>query len=510
MSDDKIIKLAVLAVGGQGGAVLSNWIVDVAENSGFIVQSTSVAGVAQRTGATIYYIEMAKSTGEQPVFSLSPSEDDVDILVAAELMEAGRAVMRGFVSKDKTTLICSTHRIVAVSEKTVPGDGRAPSDEVSELSRTSAKTFIGFDMERIALEAKTVISSSLFGALAGSGCLPFEQEAFENAITKSGRGVDASLNGFRAAYLKASQLREGSEITLPDEKTVEKSPVLGSAVQGPKKQIAKWKALQSRVSSFPEPTRDFAMRGLIKTIDYQDVEYGREYLDLLEKAIDVDRAEEDFALSNAAAKHLANALCYNDVVQVAELKTRSTRLKRVRGELELDEQKVLHLTEYFHPRIQEFCGMMPRPVGQFIEDRPKLAARLDKLINRGQKIRTDSLFGFTSLWVIAGARSWRRSQLRHHFEKKHWNEWFQLSLDHVQKDYLLAVEILNCRRLIKGYGDTHVRGQSKFDRVLSGLPLLKGRKDASIWITRLRNAALKDEGGKLLDGTLKTIATMSD
>ena len=46
---DNIIKLAVMAVGGQGGGVLTNWIVDLAEANGYAVQATSVAGVAQRT-----------------------------------------------------------------------------------------------------------------------------------------------------------------------------------------------------------------------------------------------------------------------------------------------------------------------------------------------------------------------------------------------------------------------------------------------------------------------------
>jgi len=45
-----IIKIAVLAVGGQGGGVLTNWIADLATRCGYAVQMTSVAGVAQRTG----------------------------------------------------------------------------------------------------------------------------------------------------------------------------------------------------------------------------------------------------------------------------------------------------------------------------------------------------------------------------------------------------------------------------------------------------------------------------
>ncbi len=39
-----IIKLAILAVGGQGGGVLTAWIEDVARSNGYAAQATSVAG----------------------------------------------------------------------------------------------------------------------------------------------------------------------------------------------------------------------------------------------------------------------------------------------------------------------------------------------------------------------------------------------------------------------------------------------------------------------------------
>src|SRR5690606_20962161 len=132
-----------------------------------------------------------------------PSQGDVDILIAAELMEAGRAIMRGFVTPERTTLIASSHRIAAVSEKIAPGDGRSSSEEVNAAALKAAKAFISFDMERIAVEAGSVISASLFGALAGSGVLPFSRESFEETIRASGRGVEASLKAFGKAYERA-------------------------------------------------------------------------------------------------------------------------------------------------------------------------------------------------------------------------------------------------------------------------------------------------------------------
>jgi indolepyruvate ferredoxin oxidoreductase beta subunit len=501
--DDGIIKLAVLAVGGQGGGVLADWITDVAERNGYLAQSTSVAGVAQRTGATIYYVEMCRDAGRRPVFALSPAQGDVDILIAAELMEAGRAIMRGFVTPDRTTLIASSHRIAAVSEKIEPGDGRASSEKVRTTAENASKRFIAFDMEKVAADAGSMISASLFGALAGSGALPFPRESYEETIGTSGRGVKASLAAFAGGYEGArGHARDGVKAELGG------ATPAAPDVKGPYRLVREWQVLRARVKNYPETARDMAGRGLQKVVDYQDIAYGGEYLDRLDKAVALDSAAHEYALSVAAAKHLANAMCYDDMIRVSDLKTRSTRDARVRREVDVKDGTILQVTEYFHPRIEEFCGTMPARLGRYIENRPQLAGFVDRRINRGRRIRTDSFTGFAALWFIGGLRRWRRGLLRHEIELEHLERWYRLALDHVSADYALAVEILNCRRLIKGYSDTHVRAQSKFDRVLSGLELVKGRDDAADWIRRLREAALKDEKGTMLDGALKTVASL--
>ncbi|BCG76551.1 indolepyruvate oxidoreductase subunit beta family protein [Mesorhizobium sp. 113-3-3] len=504
--DERVIKLAVLAVGGQGGGVLADWITDVAERNGYVAQSTSVAGVAQRTGATIYYVEMARDTGRLPVFALSPSQGDVDILIAAELMEAGRAIIRGFVTPERTTLIASSHRIAAVSEKIEPGDGRASSSKVHATAEAASKRFIAFDMEKIAADNGSMISASLLGALAGSDALPFTRESYEQAIGAGGRGVKASLAAFGAAYDRARGT--AAPAPKPAEPAIVESALGAGRVTGPQNLLQGWQALAARIDLMPATVRDMALRGLKKVVDYQDIAYGREYLDRLDKAVALDGADRAYALSIAAAKHLANALCYDDMIRVADLKTRSTRDRRVRKEVGVKDGSILQVTEYFHPRIEEFCGTLPAGLGSYIESRPKLAAFLDRRINHGRRIRTDSFAGFAALWFIGGLRRWRRGLLRHKVETAHLERWYALALGYVPQDYTLAVEVLNCRRLIKGYSDTHVRAQSKFDRVLSALPMLKGRDDAADWIRRLREVALKDEKGDMLDGALKTVATL--
>ena len=500
-----IIKVAVMAVGGQGGGVLTGWIEALARAAGHDCQATSVAGVAQRTGATIYYVEMAPASGAAPVFALAPAPGDVDILIAAEMMEAGRAILRGFVTPDRTLLIASTHRALAVSEKTVPGDGIASAEEVRAAAGIAARRLILADLDRIAAEAGSVISASLFGALAGSGALPFPRAAFEDAIRASGRGVEASLAAFAAGFAAVGFAAVGGEAPPAA------APVPGAAVpvRGPAPLLAEWLALDRRIDALPAAVAGMARPGLARVVDYQDLGYGREYLARLEAVLAVDAAAEGYRLGREAAKYLANAMAYDDVIRVADLKTRGPRFARIRAEMAVRDDQVLRLTEFIHPRAEEIVGLLPARLGRRIAADPRAMARIGRWLGGGRRPRADRLGGFAVLYVLGGMRFWRRHSLRHAEEVAHLDAWLATAMGYRATSYDLAVEVIRCRRLIKGYSDTHGRGRSKFERVLAGIEQVSNRADAPDWARRLREAALQDEAGAALDGALATIRSFT-
>ena len=159
------IGIAILAMGGEGGGVLADWIVGMAEANGYIAQSTSVPGVAQRTGATIYYVELFPDTGREPVLALMPVPGDVDVVVASELMEAARAVSRGLVTPDRTTLVASTHRVYSMTERTAMGDGRADSAAMLATCTAAARNLVTADMRQLAERTGSVISAALIATL---------------------------------------------------------------------------------------------------------------------------------------------------------------------------------------------------------------------------------------------------------------------------------------------------------------------------------------------------------
>ena len=494
-------------MGGQGGGVLIDWIVALAEGQDYVAQATSVAGVAQRTGATLYYVELlAPPTdgwqGRRPVLALMPAPGQVDIVIGAELMEAGRAIQRGLVTPDRTTLIASSHRALAVSEKSVPGDGMADASKVFAAATVTAKQWIAFDMAELAERSGSVISAVLFGALAGSGALPFARADFEATIAKGGIGVEPSLRAFALGFDAATAQRAGGKAVAPalppkPEKLVSTLDPVG------------WEpfdVLAARArSTFPAPLHGIVAAGLRRAVDFQDPDYGAQYLDRLTSVHKLDSAAHSWRLTAAVAKHLARAMAYDDVMRVADLKTRSSRITRVREEVAAKPDQLVATTEFMHPRMEELAGALPKSIGMRIEHSATLRWLLSPFVNRPRRVQTGTIRWFVPLYLIGGLRSFRRGSLRHAREDAHIETWLAKIAATAPTDYALAVELTECRRLIKGYGDTHARGASKYDKVMAAAERLTGRADAADWLRRLRLAALADEDGTSLDDALKTI-----
>ena len=144
MSEPRLLSLLIPAVGGQGGGVLSEWIVDAGTIEGHLVHGTSIPGVAQRTGSTSYYVELFTGT-EPPVFSLYPVPGAVDVLLAPELLEVGRMIELGFPSPSRTTIIASTHRLYSIHEKIATGGGVYDAGRLTSAARAFARSLVAFD-----------------------------------------------------------------------------------------------------------------------------------------------------------------------------------------------------------------------------------------------------------------------------------------------------------------------------------------------------------------------------
>lgn len=483
------ICIAVLALGGQGGGVLADWIQDVARHRGWIAQGTSVPGVAQRTGSTVYYIELARARGGRlPVMAQMPVPGDVDIVIASELMEAGRAMLRNFTSADRTTLISSTSRVYSISEKAAMSDGRGSSDRIIEAAGQRSRRFVGFDMEAATERSGSVISAVMFGALAGSGVLPFSREQFEQAIKDSGIAVKSNLAGFAEGF-RAAQ----GAVTMPEE--------VGHAI--PVASTPLGKRLETRIAQrLPSAARANALHGVQRLLDYQDAAYAELYLERLERLASLDRST--FELSAEAARHLALWMSYEDTIRVADLKTRASRIERVRTEVRSNPDQVLRITEFMHPRLREVCETLPAPLGRAILGSPGMSKVLGKFFQKGRHVETTSLGWFLLLRAMGKLRGLRRRSLRYHEENERIERWLADVHSAVETNRDAALELVRCQRLIKGYGDTFERGVQNFDAIRAAYLALPAERRTAGWLSQARTKALADERGEALATHLGT------
>jgi indolepyruvate ferredoxin oxidoreductase beta subunit len=490
MAPGRPIRISIHALGGQGGGVLADWIVDLAEYAGWVAQATSVPGVAQRTGTTVYYLELCApaADGREPVLALMPAPGDVDLVIASELMEAGRAIARGLVTPDRTVLIASSQRIMAISEKSEMGDGAMPAGKVVAAAQSASKRLVLADLQAIAERNGSVISAALFGAVAGARALPFEREAFEAAIRRGEVGVEASLKAFAAAFDLA---RGGAEP--PPAPPVNPAPAPPRTALGLRQRIAQILPVQAHA---------YAGLGVDRCLDYQGRSYAGLYLDRLAA---VAKADEqlggeafDWRLTREAARHLALWMTYEDVVRVADLKTRGGRMGRVRAEVRASEGQIVEVAEFMHPRFDELCDTLPDAIGAWLKDNGPARRLLAPLFERGRQVSTSKLGGFLLLFGLARLRALRPLSHRHRVETERIGAWLASATNAARANYDLGVEIIALQRLVKGYGETHERGLRRYGAILQTLSGLTERRDAAQIARRLAQAALKDESGALL------------
>ncbi|MCH9669981.1 MAG: 2-oxoacid:acceptor oxidoreductase family protein, partial [Gammaproteobacteria bacterium] len=277
------------ALGGEGGGVLANWIVDAAQHEGLKAQATSVPGVAQRTGATTYYLEIqSHPTGEQPVMALLPTPGSVDLLVASELLEAGRAAQNGMITASRTTVVASTHRFFAMAEKSAMGDGRFDTDRIVDTVREMSSRAVLTDLKAVADGVGTVMSSVLLGAIAALDVLPFSEAALRGAIERAGISVDTNLRGF-AAGLDVGRRAVAGE------------PAGALSQEGAQVQASPdYRNRAQMLEPFPVDLRQVVGLGLDRVQGYQDALYVDSFIERVSRVLEAEREDgraHDFSVT---------------------------------------------------------------------------------------------------------------------------------------------------------------------------------------------------------------------
>ena len=544
---DRPLTLLICALGGEGGGVLTQWLVDAARLAGHRAQATSIPGVAQRTGSTTYYLEFdpqreSERSGAPLVFNLSPVPGALDALVSSELLETARQAGNGMLSAERTLVLSSSARTLTTLERMAPGDGRLDDQALMKLVAAFSREHHVLDMAGLARQHGTVVSAVMLGAIAGSGLLPFERQHFEEAV-KAGGGsaaaTQASLRGFAAACDEVAGARTRGAFV---------AQVLGTGVAPSRAQPANALPAPAPVGEhsnaasgaaqrllagdtrFPEALHPLLTLGCDRLISYQGAGYARQYLDRVAAVLQAEQAQaagsthpeadaaaegtaqvasvDGWPITRETARGLAVWMAFDDVIRVAELKSRSARLQRVRDEVRAGPQDVLKVYDHFKPGVPEFAALLPAG----------LARRLQAWDARRQarglaawalplKIGTHTVTGVLALRALGLLKPLRPLGSRWAAEQALIEQWLEAVRDGTRLHASLGLEIARCCRLVKGYGGTHDRGREQLLHVLQHLAPAHGTpahaQAAAQAVAAAREAALADGSGKALAEALR-------
>lgn len=468
------ITILVCALGGEGGGVLAEWLYHAAVRAGHAAQASSIPGVAQRTGATTYYIEVSAAPlaagAAPPVFSLSPVPGGIDLLVSSELLETLRQVGNGLVSRERTTVFSSTARALTVAEKAQLGDGRRESAALVQALQQHARAAELLDFGALAREAGTVVSAVMFGAIAASGVLPWPRALFEDTIaagSKAGSAsVQASLRGFGRAFDALSQ-RQAQQ------------------------------ALVTQALAAP----DLPNLARARLREYQDETYVRLFDERLARVqaaeVQVDpTGGQGGRITAEMVRWLALWMAFDDIVRVAQLKLASSRQARVRREVGAAPGDVVKVFDHFKPGVAEFAALLPSSIADRLQawDRRRIAAGREPWA-LPIKLATHSLRGALMLRLLAAMRGQRRRGQRFVQEQALIERWLATVEAGTREHWTLGHELALCGRLIKGYGSTNERGKERLLHIVDHLfRSERSAAERAAAIRAVREAALRDEG----------------
>jgi indolepyruvate ferredoxin oxidoreductase, beta subunit len=501
------ISLLVCALGGEGGGVLTEWLVETARHAGYPAQATSIPGVAQRTGATTYYLEVfpvpfSGLAGRKPVFSLNPVPGALDAMVSSELLETTRQIGNGMASPERTLVITSSARTLTTQERMQLGDGRTDSANLLKVVQQFSRAHQVFDMGAVAKECGTVVSAVMLGAIAGSGLFPFRREDYEAVVKAGGKGAEASLRGFAKAFETTSSAQDQRAYVEQIVGWAPRAVPTGSAAMVGKASLA------HPTGVFPPQVEEMFALGYQRLLDYQGQAYADLYVQRLQSVLQAEREADPqgthgFATTKEMARWLALWMAFDDIVRVADLKSRASRWTRVQGEVKAGDADLLKLYDHFKPGVPEFAALLPSSLaGKLVAWDRKRAARGLQPWALPLKVGTHSVFGMLALRTLASMKWLRARGSRFAIEQQMIEKWLQGVVQGTRRDWQLGQEIALCGRLIKGYGSTNERGKENLLHVLDHLAQGGRADEAAKAVRAAREAALADDAGKALDATL--------
>ena len=409
----------VTGIGGTGVVTIGALIGMAAHIEGKGVSVLDMAGLAQKGGAVISHIRIAKRPDD--IHAVRIASGSAKLMLACDMVTAASVEGLSKVSKEETTAIVNTQETMTGAFTSNP-DLPFPSAVFKDALRTAAgeNSTHFIDASRIATNLLgDSIASNLFmlGYAIQKGQLPLSLEAVEQAIELNAVAVDfnkqALLWGRRAAH---------------DLTSVEKLAM-------PKVTKPAHREIASSLKEIKEKRIEFLTQ-------YQNATYAERYENLVRKAEDAEQnltpGLEGFAV--AVARYAFKLMSYKDEYEVARLYTDGTFLRQLNEQFDGDYKIEFNLAPPLISKRDPSTGQLKKQVyGPWLMHGFRLLSKLKGL--RG------------TAWDIFGKTAERKQ------ERLLIEDYFKV-IEMVCRNlsrgnHSVAVELASIPEKIRGYG--HVK-----------------------------------------------------
>jgi len=305
-------------IGGTGVVTAARLIANAAVAAGLTTSGLDQTGLAQKGGAVASHLRLARSAEDLGSPVLGGAGADLylsgDIFQAAAPTHLGRMAERAVavIESDITPTAAMLQAGIAA-----PSEADLQAAVTGRIGEGTARFLAARDIAEGALGDPVFANVVLLGAAFQLGGVPIPLAAFETAIAAQGKIAEANRRAFDwgrwavqapeavAAVLQAGLVEAGQ----PGDPF---APSAGASDQAGRLAAALSDLLPPDLAALVE-------RRTAQAIDYQDDRVAERYLALVTRAIAVDRAEQDWALTRALAQGWHKLLTYKDEYEVARL-----------------------------------------------------------------------------------------------------------------------------------------------------------------------------------------------
>ncbi len=321
-------------VGGTGVLSLNAMLARAAVKDGLNVKTYDQSGAAQKWGAVVSSLIIAKPDVEIPSNKISSEQADLYLALdmAAGTNPANLAVVGG------------TKTAAAVNSEMLP-TGEMARNVYFQPDQAGMQAFIKGAMREGGFAAVPALSIAeglfgnyilsnmiIVGAAYQSGFLPIAAEAIEDTITTSATAPELNILAFRAGRLAVSDPAAMEALMQRGPKTLADRTFEADS-RAPAEFIEAAKQITAKLDILSDETREL-ISGLVRDlILYQDRRYAETYIERLTYISRAEQAATENAeqpLLQLAAKNLHKMMAYKDEYEVARLLTDPVFEERIR------------------------------------------------------------------------------------------------------------------------------------------------------------------------------------